>query len=138
MSPLPQGSRAASALTAATLTSLGGTSSRRGSGETAVTVDAETSIREIKVQSNGAGQVALTDVNTSTVCIKYYNNISNCFMLNNTHLLIPYWTKHNETLWKTSSIWNGGPVLIIETFLLLSQFRVYTDKTRLFWDGLFH
>lgn len=46
---LPQGSRAASALTAATLTSLGGTSSRRGSGETAITVDAETSIREIKV-----------------------------------------------------------------------------------------
>uniref|UniRef100_A0A8C9XH77 Leucine rich repeat (in FLII) interacting protein 1a n=1 Tax=Sander lucioperca TaxID=283035 RepID=A0A8C9XH77_SANLU len=45
---LPQGSRAASALTAATLTSLGGTSSRRGSGETAITVDAETSIREIK------------------------------------------------------------------------------------------
>nr|XP_033966213.1 leucine-rich repeat flightless-interacting protein 1 [Pseudochaenichthys georgianus] len=45
---LEKGSRAASALTAATLTSLGGTSSRRGSGETAVTVDAETSIREIK------------------------------------------------------------------------------------------
>ncbi|CAK6973912.1 leucine-rich repeat flightless-interacting protein 2 isoform X15 [Scomber scombrus] len=46
---LEKGSRAASALTAATLTSLGGTSSRRGSGETALTVDAETSIREIKV-----------------------------------------------------------------------------------------
>ncbi|CAK6973914.1 leucine-rich repeat flightless-interacting protein 2 isoform X15 [Scomber scombrus] len=45
---LEKGSRAASALTAATLTSLGGTSSRRGSGETALTVDAETSIREIK------------------------------------------------------------------------------------------
>uniref|UniRef100_A0A673B5H3 Uncharacterized protein n=1 Tax=Sphaeramia orbicularis TaxID=375764 RepID=A0A673B5H3_9TELE len=43
-----QGSRAASALTAGTLTSLGGTSSRRGSGETAITVDAETSLREIK------------------------------------------------------------------------------------------
>ncbi|KAK0153602.1 Leucine-rich repeat flightless-interacting protein 2 [Merluccius polli] len=43
-----KGSRAASALTAATLTSLGGTSSRRGSGETAVPVDNETSIREIK------------------------------------------------------------------------------------------
>ncbi|XP_071398920.1 dentin sialophosphoprotein [Centroberyx affinis] len=42
------GSRAASALTAGTLTSLGGTSSRRGSGETAITVDTETSIREIK------------------------------------------------------------------------------------------
>uniref|UniRef100_A0A8P4KNY3 Leucine rich repeat (in FLII) interacting protein 1a n=1 Tax=Dicentrarchus labrax TaxID=13489 RepID=A0A8P4KNY3_DICLA len=38
----------ASALTAGTLTSLGGTSSRRGSGETAITVDAEASIREIK------------------------------------------------------------------------------------------
>ncbi|XP_040913917.1 leucine-rich repeat flightless-interacting protein 2 isoform X27 [Toxotes jaculatrix] len=45
---LEKGSRAASALTAATLTSLGGTSSRRGSGETALTIDAETSIREIK------------------------------------------------------------------------------------------
>nr|XP_019955237.1 PREDICTED: leucine-rich repeat flightless-interacting protein 1-like isoform X6 [Paralichthys olivaceus] len=45
---LEKGSRAASSLTATTLTSLGGTSSRRGSGETAITVDAETSIREIK------------------------------------------------------------------------------------------
>ncbi|XP_072252623.1 leucine-rich repeat flightless-interacting protein 2 isoform X2 [Leuresthes tenuis] len=45
---LEKGSRAASALTAATLTSLGGTSSRRGSGETALTVDAESSLREIK------------------------------------------------------------------------------------------
>uniref|UniRef100_A0AAV2K2F5 Leucine-rich repeat flightless-interacting protein 2 n=1 Tax=Knipowitschia caucasica TaxID=637954 RepID=A0AAV2K2F5_KNICA len=45
---LEKGSRAASALTASTLTSLGGTSSRRGSGETALTLDAETSIREIK------------------------------------------------------------------------------------------
>ncbi|XP_070831639.1 leucine-rich repeat flightless-interacting protein 1 isoform X1 [Chaetodon trifascialis] len=45
---LEKGSRAGSALTAGTLTSLGGTSSRRGSGETAITVDAETSIREIK------------------------------------------------------------------------------------------
>ncbi|XP_074514565.1 leucine-rich repeat flightless-interacting protein 2 isoform X21 [Sebastes fasciatus] len=45
---LEKGSRAASALTAATLTSIGGSSSRRGSGETAITVDAETSIREIK------------------------------------------------------------------------------------------
>uniref|UniRef100_A0AAQ5XHE5 Leucine rich repeat (in FLII) interacting protein 1a n=1 Tax=Amphiprion ocellaris TaxID=80972 RepID=A0AAQ5XHE5_AMPOC len=45
---LDDGSRAASALTAGTLTSLGGTSSRRGSGETALTVDAESSIREIK------------------------------------------------------------------------------------------
>ncbi|XP_074550862.1 uncharacterized protein lrrfip1a isoform X2 [Halichoeres trimaculatus] len=43
-----KGSRAASALTAGTLTSLGGSSSRRGSGETAITVDAETSLREIK------------------------------------------------------------------------------------------
>ncbi|XP_029937270.1 leucine-rich repeat flightless-interacting protein 1 isoform X1 [Myripristis murdjan] len=45
---LEKGSRAASALTAATLTSLGGTSSRRGSGETAITLDTEASIREIK------------------------------------------------------------------------------------------
>lgn len=44
-----QGSRASSAFTAGTLTSLGGTSSRRGSCETAVTLDAEMSLREIKV-----------------------------------------------------------------------------------------
>ncbi|XP_027877999.1 leucine-rich repeat flightless-interacting protein 1 isoform X12 [Xiphophorus couchianus] len=43
-----KGPRAASALTAATLASVGGTSSRRGSGETALTVDADGSIREIK------------------------------------------------------------------------------------------
>lgn len=49
ISPPPQGSRTASSLTAGTLTSLGGTSSRRGSCETAVTLDAETSLREIKV-----------------------------------------------------------------------------------------
>ncbi|KAG7263525.1 hypothetical protein CRUP_000615, partial [Coryphaenoides rupestris] len=35
-------------LTASTLTSLGGTSSRRGSGETSIAVDNEASIREIK------------------------------------------------------------------------------------------
>ncbi|XP_037542760.1 leucine-rich repeat flightless-interacting protein 2 [Nematolebias whitei] len=45
---LEKGSRAASALTATTLTSLGGTSSRRGSRDTALTVDAESAIREIK------------------------------------------------------------------------------------------
>ncbi|CAL8383669.1 unnamed protein product [Arctogadus glacialis] len=45
---IEKGSRAASALTTGTLTALGGTSSRRGSGETAITVDNETSIREIK------------------------------------------------------------------------------------------
>ncbi|XP_024142044.1 leucine-rich repeat flightless-interacting protein 2 isoform X4 [Oryzias melastigma] len=45
---LEKGCRAPSSLTATTLTSLGGTSSRRGSGETALTVDADSSIREIK------------------------------------------------------------------------------------------
>ncbi|KAG7255744.1 hypothetical protein CRUP_002608 [Coryphaenoides rupestris] len=45
---LRRGSRAASASTASTLTSLGGTSSRRGSGETSIAVDNEASIREIK------------------------------------------------------------------------------------------
>ncbi|XP_054642650.1 leucine-rich repeat flightless-interacting protein 2 isoform X24 [Dunckerocampus dactyliophorus] len=45
---LEKGSRAASALTATTLTSLGGSSSRRGSVDTAITVDAETAVREIK------------------------------------------------------------------------------------------
>ncbi|XP_077584721.1 uncharacterized protein lrrfip1a [Stigmatopora nigra] len=43
-----RGSRSASALTASTLTSLGGSSSRRGSVETAITLDAETASREIK------------------------------------------------------------------------------------------
>ncbi|XP_060683639.1 myb-like protein X isoform X3 [Hemiscyllium ocellatum] len=41
-------SRAASSLSAATLASLGGTSSRRGSGETTTSMDTEGSIREIK------------------------------------------------------------------------------------------
>nr|XP_061799537.1 leucine-rich repeat flightless-interacting protein 2-like [Nerophis lumbriciformis] len=45
---LERGSRSASALTATTLTSLGGNSSRRGSVETAITIDAETASREIK------------------------------------------------------------------------------------------
>nr|XP_020462177.1 uncharacterized protein LOC109963749 isoform X12 [Monopterus albus] len=45
---LEKGSRAASTSTGATLTSLGGTSSRRGSGDTAISVDTENSIREIK------------------------------------------------------------------------------------------
>ncbi|XP_032880197.1 leucine-rich repeat flightless-interacting protein 1 isoform X23 [Amblyraja radiata] len=43
-----KGSRAASSLSAATLASLGGTSSRRGSGETTTSIDTEGSIREIK------------------------------------------------------------------------------------------
>ncbi|XP_064166485.1 leucine-rich repeat flightless-interacting protein 2 isoform X35 [Anguilla rostrata] len=45
---LEKGSRTASTLSAATLASLGGTSSRRGSGDTALSVDTEASIREIK------------------------------------------------------------------------------------------
>ncbi|KAM6984947.1 leucine-rich repeat flightless-interacting protein 2 [Aplochiton taeniatus] len=45
---LEKGSRTASIVSSATLASLGGTSSRRGSGETSITADTETSIREIK------------------------------------------------------------------------------------------
>ncbi|XP_055494245.1 leucine-rich repeat flightless-interacting protein 2-like isoform X11 [Leucoraja erinacea] len=45
---IEKGSRAASSLSAATLASLGGTSSRRGSGETTTSIDTEGSIREIK------------------------------------------------------------------------------------------
>ncbi|KAF7667297.1 hypothetical protein LDENG_00068680 [Lucifuga dentata] len=45
---LEKGSRAASSLTTTTLTSLGGTSSRRGSGDTSITLDPEASVREIK------------------------------------------------------------------------------------------
>ncbi|XP_062390073.1 leucine-rich repeat flightless-interacting protein 1 isoform X2 [Sardina pilchardus] len=44
---LEKGSRA-STLSSATLASLGGTSSRRGSGDTSITAETETSIREIK------------------------------------------------------------------------------------------
>ncbi|XP_034041988.1 intracellular protein transport protein USO1 [Thalassophryne amazonica] len=51
---LEKGSRAASVLTAGTLTSLGGTSSRRGSGDTAITLDTEASIREIKVSQQSS------------------------------------------------------------------------------------
>uniref|UniRef100_A0A8D0HJG4 LRR binding FLII interacting protein 1 n=1 Tax=Sphenodon punctatus TaxID=8508 RepID=A0A8D0HJG4_SPHPU len=43
-----KGTRAVSNLSAATLASLGGTSSRRGSGDTSISVDTEASIREIK------------------------------------------------------------------------------------------
>uniref|UniRef100_A0A7N5K1R3 LRR binding FLII interacting protein 1 n=1 Tax=Ailuropoda melanoleuca TaxID=9646 RepID=A0A7N5K1R3_AILME len=43
-----KGSRSLPGLSAATLASLGGTSSRRGSGDTSISVDTEASIREIK------------------------------------------------------------------------------------------
>uniref|UniRef100_A0A3B3U1W6 Leucine-rich repeat flightless-interacting protein 2-like n=1 Tax=Poecilia latipinna TaxID=48699 RepID=A0A3B3U1W6_9TELE len=45
---LPQGSRTASTLSAATLASLGGASSRRGSCDTSFSVETEASIREMK------------------------------------------------------------------------------------------
>ncbi|XP_055072156.2 leucine-rich repeat flightless-interacting protein 2 isoform X24 [Misgurnus anguillicaudatus] len=45
---LEKGSSRASTISGATLTSLGGTSSRRGSGDTTITADTEASIREIK------------------------------------------------------------------------------------------
>nr|XP_015214241.1 PREDICTED: leucine-rich repeat flightless-interacting protein 1 [Lepisosteus oculatus] len=45
---LEKGSRTASTLSAATLASLGGSSSRRGSGDTSISADTEASIREIK------------------------------------------------------------------------------------------
>ncbi|KAJ8255920.1 hypothetical protein COCON_G00197840 [Conger conger] len=51
---LEKGSRTASTLSAATLASLGGTSSRRGSGDTSLSVDTEASIREIKQASRPA------------------------------------------------------------------------------------
>uniref|UniRef100_A0A8D1RFP9 LRR binding FLII interacting protein 1 n=1 Tax=Sus scrofa TaxID=9823 RepID=A0A8D1RFP9_PIG len=43
-----EGSRSLPSLSAATLASLGGTSSRRGSGDTSISLDTEASIREIK------------------------------------------------------------------------------------------
>ncbi|XP_065148647.2 uncharacterized protein lrrfip1a isoform X13 [Paramisgurnus dabryanus] len=45
---LEKGSSRASTISGTTLTSLGGTSSRRGSGDTTITADTEASIREIK------------------------------------------------------------------------------------------
>lgn len=46
---LPQGSRTASTLSAATLASLGGASSRRGSCDTSFSMETEASIRDMKV-----------------------------------------------------------------------------------------
>ncbi|XP_026563597.1 leucine-rich repeat flightless-interacting protein 1 isoform X12 [Pseudonaja textilis] len=46
-----KGIRSASSLSAATVASLGGTSSRRGSGDTSISIDTEASIREIKDSS---------------------------------------------------------------------------------------
>lgn len=45
---IEKGTRAVSSLSAATLASLGGSSSRRGSGDTSISVDTEASIREMK------------------------------------------------------------------------------------------
>lgn len=45
-----KGSRGLPGLSAATLASLGGASSRRGSAETSTSIDTEASIREIKVR----------------------------------------------------------------------------------------
>ncbi|KAM9304743.1 leucine-rich repeat flightless-interacting protein 1 [Gastrophryne carolinensis] len=50
-------SRPVSSLSAATLASLGGTSSRRGSGDTSISVDTEASIREIKEISELKDQI---------------------------------------------------------------------------------
>ncbi|XP_041432486.1 leucine-rich repeat flightless-interacting protein 2 isoform X22 [Xenopus laevis] len=52
-----KGSRPVSSLSAATLASLGGTSSRRGSGDTSISVDTEASIREIKEISELKDQI---------------------------------------------------------------------------------
>ncbi|XP_007941799.1 leucine-rich repeat flightless-interacting protein 1 [Orycteropus afer afer] len=52
-----KGSRNMPSLSAATLASLGGTSSRRGSGDTSISMDTETSIREIKELSELKEQI---------------------------------------------------------------------------------
>nr|XP_025840066.1 leucine-rich repeat flightless-interacting protein 1 isoform X9 [Vulpes vulpes] len=52
-----KGSRSLPGLSAATLASLGGTSSRRGSGDTSISVDTEASIREIKELSELKDQI---------------------------------------------------------------------------------
>ncbi|KAM4626621.1 leucine-rich repeat flightless-interacting protein 1 isoform 14-T16 [Discoglossus pictus] len=52
-----KGSRPVSSLSAATLASLGGTSSRRGSADTSISVDTEASIREIKEISELKDQI---------------------------------------------------------------------------------
>ncbi|XP_045414646.1 leucine-rich repeat flightless-interacting protein 1 isoform X12 [Lemur catta] len=52
-----KGSRNMPGLSAATLASLGGTSSRRGSGDTSISIDTEASIREIKELSELKDQI---------------------------------------------------------------------------------
>uniref|UniRef100_A0A2K6GCT6 LRR binding FLII interacting protein 1 n=1 Tax=Propithecus coquereli TaxID=379532 RepID=A0A2K6GCT6_PROCO len=52
-----KGSRSMPGLSAATLASLGGTSSRRGSGDTSISIDTEASIREIKELSELKDQI---------------------------------------------------------------------------------
>ncbi|XP_070278605.1 leucine-rich repeat flightless-interacting protein 1 isoform X24 [Myotis yumanensis] len=52
-----KGSRNLPGLSAATLASLGGTSSRRGSGDTSISIDTEASIREIKELSELKDQI---------------------------------------------------------------------------------
>ncbi|XP_045431293.1 leucine-rich repeat flightless-interacting protein 1 isoform X3 [Pipistrellus kuhlii] len=52
-----KGSRSLAGLSAATLASLGGTSSRRGSGDTSISIDTEASIREIKELSELKDQI---------------------------------------------------------------------------------
>ncbi|XP_075862198.1 leucine-rich repeat flightless-interacting protein 1 isoform X5 [Microcebus murinus] len=52
-----KGSRGMPGLSAATLASLGGTSSRRGSGDTSISMDTEASIREIKELSELKDQI---------------------------------------------------------------------------------
>ncbi|XP_014640933.1 PREDICTED: leucine-rich repeat flightless-interacting protein 1 isoform X22 [Ceratotherium simum simum] len=52
-----KGSRSLPGLSAATLASLGGTSSRRGSGDTSISIDTEASIREIKELSELKDQI---------------------------------------------------------------------------------
>ncbi|XP_053139260.1 leucine-rich repeat flightless-interacting protein 1 isoform X42 [Hemicordylus capensis] len=52
-----KGVRTVSSLSAATLASLGGTSSRRGSGDTSISVDTEASIREIREIKDSLAEV---------------------------------------------------------------------------------
>ncbi|XP_029942282.1 leucine-rich repeat flightless-interacting protein 2-like isoform X2 [Salarias fasciatus] len=66
---LEKGSRTASTLSAATLASLGGASSRRGSCDTSFSVETEASIREIKVRGNVDCRIR-SDVRTKVLTVK--------------------------------------------------------------------
>lgn len=68
---LPQGSRTASTLSAATLASLGGASSRRGSCDTSFSMETEASIRDMKVVHT---EICVCKKSNQKITVTNYNN----------------------------------------------------------------